>query len=78
MLNRFVSTIKREVRRNGGSKFYRASQLNAAAWKRSHRPTLCKLAGNDYLCRAMSAKLSAAARQLNGRSRKTLEYETPA
>ena len=56
-LKRSASTISREVRRNGGAKQYRASLSDTAAWDRAHRPKLCKLAGNDYLCRAISAKL---------------------
>ncbi len=57
-LRRSASTISREVRRNGGAKNYRAAPSDAAAWDRAHRPKLCKLACNDYLCRAISAKLT--------------------
>jgi len=57
-LKRPASTISREVRRNGGAKLYRAALSDAAAWGRAHRPKLCKLAGNDYLCRVISAKLT--------------------
>jgi DNA-binding CsgD family transcriptional regulator len=49
-LKRSASTISREVRRNGGLKDYRAAPSDVAAWDRSHRPKLCKLAGNAYLC----------------------------
>ena len=56
-LKRSASTISREVRRNGGIKEYRAAPSDAAAWDRSHRPKLCKMAGNAYLCRTISAKL---------------------
>ena len=56
-LKRSASTISREVRRNGGVQNYRATTSDAAAWDRAHRPKLCKLNGNDYLCRAISAKL---------------------
>ena len=56
-LRRSASTISREVSRNGGAKNYRAAQSDAAAWDCSERPKLCKLAGHDYLCRAISAKL---------------------
>jgi hypothetical protein len=52
-----ASTISREVRRNGGTKLYRAASSDAAAWDRTRRPKLCKSAGKDYLCRAISAKL---------------------
>ena len=57
-LQRSASTISREVRRNGGANNYRAAPSDAAAWDRAHRPKLCKLVGNDYLCRAISAKLT--------------------
>ena len=57
-LGRAASTISREVRRNGGVKNYRAAQSDTAAWDRAHRPKPCKLVGNDYLCRAISAKLT--------------------
>ncbi len=57
-LKRSASTISREVRRNGGTKHYRAAPSDAAAWDRAHRPKPCKLAGNVYLCRAISAKLT--------------------
>ena len=48
-LKRSASTISREVRRNGGSTQYRATQSEAAAWERTQRPMRCKLAGNTYL-----------------------------
>ena len=57
-LKRPASTISREVLRNGGAHLYRAAPSDAAAWNRAHRPKPCKLAGNDYLCRAISAKLT--------------------
>jgi len=57
-LKRSASTISREVRRNGGSVHYRAARSETAAWDRACRPKPCKLAGNDYLCRAISAKLT--------------------
>ncbi len=56
-LNRSASTISREVRRNGGAKHYRAAPSDATAWDRALRPKPCKLEGNAYLCRAISAKL---------------------
>jgi len=57
-LKRSASTISREVRRNGGVQLYRAARSDQAAWLRAHRPKSCKLAGNAYLCRAISAKLT--------------------
>lgn len=56
-LCRAPSTISREVGRNGGAKQYRAATSDASAWDRARRPKLCKLVGNDYLCRAISAKM---------------------
>ena len=56
-LKRPASTISREVSRNGGLKDYRAANSDAAAWERAQRPKRCKLAGNTYLCRAISANL---------------------
>ena len=56
-LKRAPSTISREVRRNGGVRRYRAATSDAAAWDRAHRPKPCKLLGNDYLCRTISAKM---------------------
>ncbi len=57
-LKRSASTISREVRRNGGAQPYRAAQSDEAAWTRAHRPKPCKLEGNTYLCRTISAKLT--------------------
>jgi len=56
-LKRAASTISREVRRNGGTKQYRAAASDLTAWSRAQRPKLCKLVGNDCLCGAISAKL---------------------
>ena len=57
-LKRPASTISREVGRNGGVRNYRATASDAAAWGRAQRPKPCKLEGNVYLCRAISAKLT--------------------
>lgn len=56
-LGRSPSTISRELMRNGGLEGYRASRADDAAWDRSHRPKLCKLAGNALLRRIVAAKL---------------------
>lgn len=48
-LHRAPSTISREVRRNGGSGAYRATQADNAAWVRAKRPKPCKLASNRLL-----------------------------
>ena len=56
-LQRAVSTISREVKRNGGVDQYRAVQSDQAAWERAHRPKRCKLACNLALSRTVSRKL---------------------
>jgi IS30 family transposase len=56
-LRGFVSTISREVRRNGGRAQYRAAQFEKSAWDRTHRTKSYKLAGNVNLCRVISAEL---------------------
>ena len=56
-LGRASSTISREIKRNGGEEFYRASQADESAWDRSRRPKTCKLAQNRALGRLVAAKL---------------------
>jgi IS30 family transposase len=56
-LGRSASTISREVSRHGGSDRYRASRSDQAAWDRSLRPKLCKLACRPFLSRTVSIKL---------------------
>jgi IS30 family transposase len=56
-LGRSPSTISREVKRNGGSDNYRATQADQAAWDRAHRPKPCKLAGSPPLRRIVARKL---------------------
>ena len=56
-LGRAPSTISREVNRNRGLKYYRATQADKAAWDRAHRPKLCKLTGNLQLSRIIASKL---------------------
>jgi len=57
-LTRPVSTISREVARNGHSSRYRAAEADAAAWTRARRPKTCKLAGDRRLQRCVAYKLS--------------------
>ncbi|MGJ7512745.1 IS30 family transposase [Variovorax sp. GT1P44] len=57
ILGRAPSTISREIRRNGGSGCYRATQADQAAWDRAHRPKPCKLARNRLLARIVTEKL---------------------
>jgi IS30 family transposase len=46
LLGRAPSTISREIQRNGGQEYYRASRADQAAWDRAHRPKTCKLVEN--------------------------------
>ena len=43
-LGRAASTVSREVRRNGGKRFYRAANADARAWRTACRPQRCLLA----------------------------------
>ena len=56
-LGRAPSTISREVQRNGGRDFYRASQADETTWARARRPKRCKLSENRELARIVAAKL---------------------
>ena len=48
-LGRATSTISREINRNGGRRYYRASEAEQAAWDRALRPKRCKLVENRAL-----------------------------
>jgi IS30 family transposase len=56
-LGRAPSTVSREIERNGGYACYRASEAEAAAWRRALRPKRCKLADNRALARIVASKL---------------------
>ena len=56
-LGRSPSTISREIKRNGGSKDYRAISADQCAWDKSKRPKLCKLACNHTLRLNVAKKL---------------------
>ncbi len=56
-LDRSVSTVSREIQRNGGYACYRASAAEEAAWRRARRPKLCKLAGQPQVVRVITEKL---------------------
>ena len=56
-LGRAVSTISREVKKNGGRSAYRAASSDQAAWQRALRPKTCKLACHRQLAKAVSIKL---------------------
>jgi len=56
-LERAPSTVSRELRRNGGSAVYRASEADSAAWERALRPKCCKLAKDRALAQIVTDKL---------------------
>ena len=56
-LCRSPSTISREVTGNGGRRRYRATVADQAAWARSTRPKVCKLATNPVLAGIVTEKL---------------------
>ena len=56
-LGRAPSTVSREIRRNGGRRWYRASKADEAARERELRPKTCKLAQNPALARIVAKKL---------------------
>jgi len=56
-LERAPSTISREVNRNGGRGWYRASGADQAAWDQARRPKTCKLAENRRLANIVAGKL---------------------
>ena len=60
-LRRAVSTVSREVARNGGSSQYHAAEAETAAWLRARRPKVCRLAEEPRLRDRVAFKLSAGA-----------------
>jgi len=57
-LGRAPSTISREIHRHGGAHTYRASEADAQAWTRTHRPKSCRLATSPMLQRLVASKLT--------------------
>jgi len=56
-LGRAPSTISREIQRNGGLEWYRASAAEQFAWDRALRPKACKLVKNPALAHIVAEKL---------------------
>lgn len=56
-LGRAVSTVCREISRNGGRGSYRATVADSQAWRRAERPKICKLAAVAGLRRVVAEKL---------------------
>ncbi len=59
LLGRAPSTISREIQRNGGQRWYRASQADQAAWDRAQRPKPCKLVQNRSLAGIVAGRLQS-------------------
>jgi len=57
LLGRALSTVSRELSRNGGCDRYRAALANETAWARARRPKRCKLANDPLLRQAVASKL---------------------
>jgi IS30 family transposase len=57
LLGRSVSTVSRELRRNGGYDCYRAALADAKAWDRARRPKRCKLANSRRLRQTVARQL---------------------
>lgn len=57
-IKRPVSTVSREVNRNGGRGVYRANQADERAWKEAKRPKPCRLALNVMLQQLVAEKLA--------------------
>jgi IS30 family transposase len=57
-LGRNVSTVSREVTRNGGRMDYRAARADAAAWVNAARPKVCKLVASPRLRAIVEDKLA--------------------
>ena len=59
LLGRAPSTISREIQRNGGQQWYRASEADQAAWDRARRPKICKLVKYRSLAGIVADKLQS-------------------
>src|SRR6201997_4461009 len=57
-LGRSPSTVSREIRRNGGSRGYRANRADRRAWKRALRAKPCRLALHSKLRWRVAQKLA--------------------
>lgn len=57
-IHRSVSTVSREVNRNGGRELYRANKADTRAWREAKRPKRCRLALNLKLQQLVAEKLA--------------------
>jgi len=56
-LGRAVSTVSREIRRNGGGDAYRATEAEERAWGRARRPRRCRLSCSPKLQQLVEDRL---------------------
>ena len=72
-LGRSVSTVSREIRRNGGGDAYRATEAEERAWARARRPKCCRLVCRPQLRRLVEEKLREdwAPQQITGWLKRT-------
>jgi IS30 family transposase len=56
-IGKAASSVSREIQRNGGSRQYRATLAEAAAWRRARRPKRCLLSCRPRLCREVARGL---------------------
>lgn len=77
-LQRYPSTISREINRNGGIKKYRAISADKQTWIRAKRPKKSKLQINIRLCDIISEKLSIkwSPEQISGYLKRTYPTDT--
>jgi IS30 family transposase len=57
-LSRSLSTVTREVKRNGGREKYRANAADIRAWREARRPKPCRLAMSAALQQLVAEKLA--------------------
>jgi IS30 family transposase len=58
-LGRAPSTLSRELRRNGGHRWYRAARADQRAWRRARRAKACRLATRPRLRALVAQKLAS-------------------
>jgi IS30 family transposase len=56
-ISRSISTVSREISRNGGREKYRANKADKRAWDQAKRPKKCLLAENQLLQEVVAEKL---------------------
>lgn len=56
-INRAPSTISREVKKNGGRRWYKANQADRRAWRQARRPKTCRLQDKQKLRELVIEKL---------------------